>query len=69
MAHAFIAFRPMTTADLPLIKRWLDAPHVAEWWGDPPSTVRWSAATSTQPDDGPVHRLPRRHDAFAYLQC
>ena len=28
-------FRPMTTADLPQIKRWLAQPHVREWWGDP----------------------------------
>jgi aminoglycoside 6'-N-acetyltransferase len=27
-------FRPMTTADLPLVKRWLAQPHVVEWWGD-----------------------------------
>ena len=29
------AFRPMTIADLPLIRRWLAEPHVAQWWGDP----------------------------------
>ena len=28
-------FRPMTAADLPLIRRWLATPHVAEWWDDP----------------------------------
>ncbi len=28
-------FRPMTRADLPLIRRWLALPHVREWWGDP----------------------------------
>ena len=28
-------FRPMTTADLPMIKHWLALPHVREWWGDP----------------------------------
>jgi len=27
-------FRPMTTADLPLVRRWLAEPHVAQWWGD-----------------------------------
>jgi aminoglycoside 6'-N-acetyltransferase len=25
----------MSCADLPLLKRWLSAPHVAEWWPDP----------------------------------
>ncbi|MBR0898548.1 GNAT family N-acetyltransferase [Bradyrhizobium tropiciagri] len=34
MAGAY-QFRPMTTADLPQIKRWLALPHVREWWGDP----------------------------------
>ena len=28
-------FRPMTSDDLPLVKRWLTHPHVIEWWGDP----------------------------------
>jgi len=27
-------FRPMTTADLPLVRRWLAEPHVVQWWGD-----------------------------------
>jgi len=25
----------MTAADLPLMKRWLEMPHMREWWGDP----------------------------------
>lgn len=25
-------FRPMSDADLPLVKEWLARPHVAEWW-------------------------------------
>jgi aminoglycoside 6'-N-acetyltransferase len=28
------AFRPMTAADLPMVRRWLAKPHVVEWWGD-----------------------------------
>jgi len=27
-------FRPVTTADLALLKGWLAAPHVQVWWGD-----------------------------------
>jgi aminoglycoside 6'-N-acetyltransferase len=27
-------FRPMTAADLPLVRRWLAESHVVEWWGD-----------------------------------
>lgn len=28
-------FRPVAAADLPLLRRWLERPHVREWWGDP----------------------------------
>jgi aminoglycoside 6'-N-acetyltransferase len=62
------AFRPMSAADLPLIKAWLAKPHVREWWGDPetqfglvsedlkhPSIEQFIVAASGRP--------------FAYLQC
>ena len=29
-------FRPVTEADLPMLKVWLAEPHVAEWWDDGP---------------------------------
>lgn len=29
------SFRPAGTADLPRLRRWLRAPEVARWWGDP----------------------------------
>ena len=32
---AEIGFRPVTAGDYPLLRRWLSAPHVREWWGDP----------------------------------
>ena len=28
-------FRPMSADDLPLVRRWLALPHVAQWWGNP----------------------------------
>jgi aminoglycoside 6'-N-acetyltransferase len=28
-------FRPLKVADLPLMRRWLEMPHMREWWGDP----------------------------------
>jgi aminoglycoside 6'-N-acetyltransferase len=34
MSHTY-QFRAMTAADLPLVQRWLNTPHVAQWWGDP----------------------------------
>ena len=27
-----IEFRPLAEADLPLLHRWLNTPHVSEWW-------------------------------------
>lgn len=29
------AFRPLEREDLPLLRTWLAAPHVAQWWGPP----------------------------------
>ena len=28
-------FRPVQPNDLPMLRRWLEAPHVRQWWGDP----------------------------------
>jgi aminoglycoside 6'-N-acetyltransferase len=28
-------FSPLTRADLPLLRRWREQPHVVEWWGAP----------------------------------
>lgn len=68
MVAARYEFTPMTAADLPLIRRWLETPHVAEWWHDPaeqfelvsgdlghPDMAQFIVATAAQP--------------FAYLQC
>jgi RimJ/RimL family protein N-acetyltransferase len=32
-----ISFRPLTHGDIPLLHEWLSRPHVAEWWGSPPT--------------------------------
>jgi aminoglycoside 6'-N-acetyltransferase len=29
------SFRPVTPADLPLLRRWRAEPHVIQWWGPP----------------------------------
>ncbi|MEM1232695.1 MAG: GNAT family N-acetyltransferase [Pseudomonadota bacterium] len=34
------SFRPMTRADLPLFKAWLDEPHIEGWWGDSGTEAR-----------------------------
>jgi RimJ/RimL family protein N-acetyltransferase len=30
-----LEFRAMVAADLPLMRRWLEMPHMMEWWGEP----------------------------------
>ncbi len=68
MVASGYVFRPMSTADLPLVQRWLAAAHVARWWGDPeeqfalvnedldhPSMDQFIVASGDRP--------------FAYLQC
>jgi uncharacterized repeat protein (TIGR03803 family) len=30
-----ISFRPLGRSDFPLLQKWLSAPHVAVWWGEP----------------------------------
>jgi aminoglycoside 6'-N-acetyltransferase len=61
-------FRPMSTEDLPMVRRWLEAPHVAQWWHDPDEQFALVCEDLNHPamdqfvvtaDDRP----------FAYLQC
>ncbi|MBR0737202.1 GNAT family N-acetyltransferase [Bradyrhizobium liaoningense] len=66
MAPAY-TFRPMMTADMPMIRRWLDAPHVAEWWHDP-ETLEFVGGDLDHPDLAQfIVSLDGR--SFAYLQC
>jgi aminoglycoside 6'-N-acetyltransferase len=67
MAPAY-AFRTMTTADLPLVRRWRAEPHVRQWWGDPDEQFARVGGDLDEPamdqfivsvDDQP----------FGYLQC
>lgn len=60
-------FRPMTPVDMPLIRRWLAAPHVAEWWHDP-ETLAFVGGDLDHPDLAQfIVSLDGR--SFAYLQC
>ncbi|ULL01296.1 GNAT family N-acetyltransferase [Bradyrhizobium sp. I71] len=59
-------FRPMTTADMPLIRRWLDAPHVAEWWHDP-ETLEFVGGDLDHPDLAQF--IVSKDGPLAYLQC
>jgi aminoglycoside 6'-N-acetyltransferase len=62
------AFSPMSAADLPLVRRWLEQPHVAQWWGDP--DVQF-ALVSEDLDHPAMDQFIVAMQArpFAYLQC
>ena len=61
-------FRPMTAADLPLVKRWLAMPHVTPWWGDANEQFELVSGDLSHPamDQFIVASEGR---PFAYLQC
>src|SRR5258707_11748841 len=61
-------FRPMTSADLPLIRRWLTEPHVWEWWGDP---LEQYALVSGDLDEPAMDQYVVSTDGtdFGYIQC
>jgi aminoglycoside 6'-N-acetyltransferase len=61
-------FRPMAAADLLLVRRWLELPHVREWWGDPPEQFDLVSGDLSEPamDQFVIARGGR---PFAYLQC
>jgi aminoglycoside 6'-N-acetyltransferase len=67
MAPPYV-FRPMTAADLPLVKRWLAEPHVVQWWGD---TFEQFELVSGDLDFEAMHQFIVETDArlFAYIQC
>jgi len=60
-------FRPMTEADLPLVRGWLAKPHVREWWGDPREQL---ALVRDDFDDPAMEQfiVATADRPFAYLQ-
>ena len=61
-------FRPMSTADLPLVRSWLATPHVAQWWGDAAEQFKLVSEDLEHPamDQFIVLNGAR---PFGYLQC
>jgi aminoglycoside 6'-N-acetyltransferase len=58
----------MTADDLPLVKRWLAMPHVAEWWGNPDEQFELVSGDLPHPAmDQFIVAIDGR--PFAYLQC
>jgi aminoglycoside 6'-N-acetyltransferase len=61
-------FVPMTSADLPLIRRWLETPHVSQWWHDPAERFELVGGDLDHPDMAQYIVASDRRP-FAYLQC
>jgi aminoglycoside 6'-N-acetyltransferase len=60
-------FRPMTAGDMPLVRRWLTRPHVAEWWHDP-ETLEFVSGDLDHPDLAQFI-VSLDGTPLAYLQC
>jgi aminoglycoside 6'-N-acetyltransferase len=43
------SFRPATAKDLPRLRRWLNAPEVRRWWGDPTGQFELLRADLNEP--------------------
>jgi aminoglycoside 6'-N-acetyltransferase len=67
MASADYEFVPMTSVDLPLIRRWLQTPHVSEWWHDPAEQFELVSGDLDHPDMAQFIVASDRRP-FAYLQ-
>jgi aminoglycoside 6'-N-acetyltransferase len=67
MAPDYI-FRPMTAADLPLLRRWLALPHVREWWGDPQEQYTLVSGDLDEPAMD-QYIVSLAGNPFGYLQC
>ena len=65
---AIYAFRPMTSADLPLIRQWLGHPHVREWWGDPDEQYALVSGDLDEPAMDQFVVSTNGAD-FGYIQC
>ena len=58
----------MTAADLPMIKRWLETPHVSEWWHDAAEQFELVSGDLVHPDMAQFI-VAAEARPFAYLQC
>ena len=68
MQPAEYFFRPMTHAELPLVRRWLAEPHVVQWWGDPSEQYDLVSGDLDEPAMDQFI-VSAGNSAFAYLQC
>ena len=58
----------MTADDLPLIRRWLETSHVAQWWHDPTEQFELVSGDLHHPEMAQFI-VTSDSRSFAYLQC
>jgi aminoglycoside 6'-N-acetyltransferase len=68
MTAGTYVFRAMTAADLPTVERWLESPHVREWWGDPTEQYLLVSGDLDEPAMDQFI-VSADGDDFAYIQC
>ena len=61
-------FRALLRSELPLIARWLEAPHVTQWWGDPVEQLHLVSGDLEEPAMSQFI-VAAEERPFAYLQC
>jgi aminoglycoside 6'-N-acetyltransferase len=61
-------FRPMTAADLPLLRCWLETPEVVRWWGDPDEQYALVSGDLDHPDMEQFI-VAMGEQPFGYIQC
>jgi len=58
-----ISFRPLGRSDFPLLQKWLSAPHIAVWWGEPLDLEAVDAKYGPRVDGTePTHVFVIEHD-------
>jgi aminoglycoside 6'-N-acetyltransferase len=53
MASHHYSFRRVERTDLPRLRRWLEQPHVARWWGDPDAALAEMEEAMAEPSTRP----------------
>jgi len=61
-------FRAMTRDDLPVIRRWLETPEVARWWGVPDEQYALVSGDLDHPDMEQF-MVALGDQPFGYIQC
>ena len=67
MAPSYL-FHPMTRDGLPVIRRWLETPEVARWWGAPDEQYALVSGDLDHPDMEQF-MVALGDQPFGYLQC